>query len=131
GACNNDLPTMRGRELGQFFTPRSVVKLMVRMAVLNATKGKMDKVIDACCGSGGFLIEVLTEMRNRIRANKTLSITEKDDLIETLANECLYGLDFGKNPPIARIARINMYLHGDGGSRIYYADALDKHLELT
>ncbi|MCG3148478.1 MAG: hypothetical protein PCFJNLEI_01922 [Verrucomicrobiae bacterium] len=123
--------TMRGRELGQFFTPRSVVKLMVRMADLNATKGKMDKVIDACCGSGGFLIEVLTEMRNRIRANKTLSITEKNDLIEQLANECLYGLDFGKSPPIARIARINMYLHGDGGSRIYYADALDKDFELT
>ena len=40
-------------------------------------------------------------------------------------------LDFGKSPPIARIARINMYLHGDGGSRIYYADALDKELELT
>ncbi len=41
----------------------------------------------------------------------------------------IYGVDFGKSPPIAQIARINMYLHGDGGSRIYSADALDKELE--
>ena len=30
---------------------------------------------------------------------------------------------------MARIARLNMLLHKDGGSRIYFADALDKHLE--
>ena len=33
-------------------------------------------------------------------------------------------------PPVARIARLNMLLHKDGGSRIYYADALDKQLRI-
>jgi type I restriction enzyme M protein len=67
-------------------------------------------------------------MRNEARANDSLSKDQKEELIATLCNECLYGVDAGKQPPLARIARINMYLHGDGGSRIYYADALDKEL---
>lgn len=120
--------TMRGRDLGQFFTPRSVVKMMVRLARLRCTPDRQDKVLDGCCGSGGFLIEALTMMRNEVRANASLSTDQKERLIETLCNKCLYGVDAGKQPPLARIARINMYLHGDGGSRIYYADALDKEL---
>lgn len=41
-----------------------------------------------------------------------------------MANHCIYGIDAGRDPAIARIARINMYLHGDGGSRVYMADSL-------
>jgi len=120
--------TMRGRELGQFFTPRSVVKMMARIATLHASRDRQDRVLDACCGSGGFLIEALTVMRNEIRANHSLSDSEKSELIDKVSNTCLYGIDAGTDPPLARIARINMYLHGDGGSRIYYADGLDKSL---
>lgn len=120
--------TMRGRDLGQFFTPRSVVKMMVRLARLRCTPDRQDRILDACCGSGGFLIEALSMMRNQIRANASLSPDQREELTATLQNECLYGIDAGKQPPLARIARINMYLHGDGGSRIYYADALDKEL---
>ena len=123
--------TMRGAELGQFFTPRSVVKMMARVANLQAGRNHQDQVIDACCGSGGFLIEALTIMRNEVRANTSLSDTEKVKLIDTISNACLYGIDAGSNPPIARIARINMYLHGDGGSRIYFADGLDKSLKTS
>jgi type I restriction enzyme M protein len=121
--------TMRGRELGQFFTPRSVVKMMTRLADLQATRTHQDRVLDGCCGSGGFLIEALTVMRNQLRSNSSLSAEERKSLIESIGNECFYGVDYGKDPPLARIARINMYLHGDGGSRIYYADGLDKHLD--
>jgi type I restriction enzyme M protein len=120
--------TMRGKDLGQFFTPRSVVKMMTRVARLRCTPERQDCVLDACCGSGGFLIEALTMMRNQVRANASLSADQREELINTLCNECLFGIDAGKQPPLARIARINMYLHGDGGSRIYYADALDKQL---
>lgn len=121
--------TMRGRELGQFFTPRSVVKMMTRVAELRVTRNQQDRVLDGCCGSGGFLIEALTVMRNIVRENGSLSPQQKDSLIDQVANNCIYGIDYGKDPPLARIARINMYLHGDGGSRIYYADALDKVLD--
>ena len=118
--------TMRGRDLGQFFTPRSVVKMVAQIANIRVDKEYQDKVIDGCCGSGGFLIEALSEMRNSVRANNSFSDREKENLIDIIANDCIYGIDFGQDPPLARVARINMYLHGDGGSHIYYADALDK-----
>ena len=120
--------TMRGRELGQFFTPRSIVKMMTDLAGLRATPAHQDMVIDSCCGSGGFLIEALTVMRNQIRLNESLNHDQREALINDICTRCFYGIDYGKEPPLARIARINMYLHGDGGSRIYYADGLDKDL---
>ena len=86
--------------------------------------------MDACCGSGGFLIEALTIMRNTVRANGSLNDSAKERLIEVISNGRLYGIDFAKDPPLARVARINMYLHGDGGSRIYEGDALDKSVEI-
>lgn len=121
--------TMRGKALGQFFTPRSVVKMMAELADLAATPEQQDQVLDACCGTGGFLIEALTIMRNRVRANGSLSDHQKRDLIDRVCTECLFGIDAGSDPPLARIARINMYLHGDGGTRIYYCDALDKEVQ--
>ena len=42
---------MRGRDLGQFFTPRSVVKMMTEIADLMVTREHQDKVIDGCCGT--------------------------------------------------------------------------------
>ena len=121
--------TMRGQALGQFFTPRSVVKMMADLADLTVTPTVQDRVIDACCGTGGFLIEALTIMRNRVRDNGSLSTQQKRDLIEQICTKCLFGIDAGSDPPLARIARINMYLHGDGGTRVYYCDALDKEVQ--
>lgn len=120
--------TMRGRELGQYFTPRSIVELITYLADLRVERDHIDTVLDGCCGSGGFLIEALTVMRNKVRGNSSLSIDEKSDLIERISNDSIFGVDFAKDPPLARVARINMYLHGDGGSRIYEADFLDKDL---
>jgi type I restriction enzyme M protein len=118
--------TMRGQALGQYFTPRSIVKLMTRLANLRAGRGPegITHVIDACCGTGGFLIEALTEMRRQIWDNRSLSSEERTYLLDQVANHAIFGIDAGRDPMIARIARINMYLHGDGGSRVYMADAL-------
>jgi len=118
--------TMRGQALGQYFTPRSIVKLMTRLADLKAGRGEhgIERVLDACCGTGGFLIEALTEMRRQIWDNRSLTEKERQALLEEIANEAIFGIDAGRDPAIARIARINMYLHGDGGSRVYMTDAL-------
>lgn len=123
--------TMRGRELGQFFTPRTVVEFMTNLAELKVT----DKppyapyAADICCGTGGFLIEQMAKMTSQLKTeplSKTLSVDERNKIEKAIKDEHLFGIDAGKNPPIARIARINMYLHGDGGSRIWFADSLDK-----
>lgn len=116
--------TMRGQALGQYFTPRSVVKLMTRLAEPKAASDRVERVLDGCCGTGGFLIEALTEMRGQLYSNTSLTNTERTQLLEEVANQAIFGIDAGTNPPIARVARINMYLHGDGGSRIYMTDGL-------
>lgn len=122
--------TMRGKELGQYFTPRSIVLLATKLAKLRANETHIDKVIDACCGTGGYLIEALAIMRNSIRDNRSYSDTDKKELIIKLCSECLYGIDAAKAPDLARIARINMYLHGDGGSHIYNCEGLDKEIRI-
>ncbi len=61
--------TFRGN-LGQFFTPRTLVEFMVK--ILDPQEGEL--IADPCCGSGGFLIksfEVIKEkIKNHIRKEK-------------------------------------------------------------
>ncbi|HLX62037.1 MAG TPA: N-6 DNA methylase [Planctomycetota bacterium] len=116
--------TMRGEDLGQYFTPRSIVKMITKLAAPEATRNRVERVLDGCCGTGGFLIEVLTDMRAMLYGNKSLTPKEREKRLDEVANQAIFGIDAGKDPPLARIARINMYLHGDGGSRVYIADAL-------
>ncbi|GLR47547.1 N-6 DNA methylase [Sphingomonas astaxanthinifaciens] len=120
--------TMRGKDLGQFFTPRSVVKLGTRIAAPTVDLHRVEKVLDGCCGTGGFLIDALAYMWQSIADNPTLSDQEKRQLRHSVANNALVGVDVGKDPNQARLARMNMYLHGDGGTSIYEADFLDKRV---
>lgn len=53
--------TFRG-ELGQFFTPRTVVDFMVN--ILDPEEGEV--LCDPCCGSGGFLIKAFEFVRAKI-----------------------------------------------------------------
>lgn len=122
--------TMRGSSLGQYFTPRSIVLLGTLIADLQINEQHIDKVLDGSCGTGGFLIEALTIMRDKVRQNDSCSNERKIDIIKELSNDCLFGIDAAKDPKLARIARINMYLHGDGGSHIYLGDGLEKILEV-
>jgi type I restriction enzyme M protein len=122
---------VRGKKLGAYFTPRNIVELMVEMADLKITtrggENQIETILDGCCGSGGFLIDVMAYLINEIRTNPNLSHKAKD-LIDELVSKHIYGIDI--NPDIARIARINMYLHGDGGSSIYRANTLDKQITI-
>ncbi len=120
--------TIRGKELGQFFTPRDLVRLMVGLANLRVTKSKMDAILDPCCGSGGFLIVALSDMWQKVDKLVGLSNKEREKLKANIANSALVGIDAGSNPAMWRIARMNMYLHGDGGSNIFFADSLDKNI---
>ncbi len=115
---------VRGRELGQYFTPRPLVDFMTRIALHgNKDASNPPKVVDACCGTAGFLIEVMAYLLSSLRNDTRFSPKQKEELGEKIRNECLFGIE--ANERVARTARINMYLHGDGGSHIFHGDGLD------
>jgi type I restriction enzyme M protein len=74
---------------GQFFTPREVIRIMVK--VINPEIG--DTVYDPCCGTGGFLAQAYQYMKPKantgmdieILKTKTFYGREKEDLVYLLA----------------------------------------------
>jgi len=75
--------TFRG-ELGQFFTPRTIVDFMVE--VLDPQEGEI--LCDPCCGSGGFLIRAFEYVRSKIE-NEIQTAKEK-------IKESTYTADYEK-----------------------------------
>ena len=86
---------------GEFYTPRAVIKLLVR--ILNPQPG--ESVYDPACGSGGMLIEAIRQMKN---------------------SELACGRIFGqeKNLSNAAIAKMNLFLHGASDFHIRQGDTL-------
>lgn len=123
---------VRGKELGQFFTPRSVVKFMTKLARLRIKKNsdsgeyEPDTILDGSCGTGGFLIFALSDLFHKAD-EKNLTDQELLKLKKEIREESLFGIDASEDD-IVPITRMNMYLHGDGGSHIFLADTLDKEL---
>lgn len=149
--------TFRG-ELGQFFTPRTIVDFMV--SVLDPQEGEY--ICDPCCGSGGFLIRAFEYVREQIetelekrkeeikqelipdnynklkskeqeeidakisdaftKMNYEVDITNEKGRLRTLSYNCIYGTD--ANPRMARTAKMNMIMHGDGHGGVHHHDGL-------
>jgi type I restriction enzyme M protein len=95
------------KNAGEFYTPRSIVKLMVKM--LAPQPG--ESVYDPACGTGGMLIEAIRYMH--------------DDRLT-------YGKIFGqeKNLETSAIARMNLFLHGARDFIIRQGDTLRSPLFL-
>lgn len=51
--------------LGQEWTPRWLARLLAERCLDNLPKGEQPRIIDICCGSGSFLIEILKAARSR------------------------------------------------------------------
>lgn len=149
--------TFRG-ELGQFFTPRTIVNFMTE--VLDPMEGEL--ICDPCCGSGGFLIKAFEYVREKIERElsdhkkalksqlypddyEELSEQQKADIDKTvtdtfakmnyeidlsnpngrlrnLSYNCIFGTD--ANPRMARTAKMNMIMHGDGHGGVHHHDGL-------
>ena len=120
--------TIRGKELGQYFTPRPIVRYMAMTSNLNIVGGQVPYVLDGCCGTGGFLIEAMAILTQKLDSYSALSSYDKNEIRRTIQDRRLYGIE--ANEDLSRVARLNMYLHGDGGSRIYHAEALDKQVNI-
>lgn len=106
--------TATKNDLGEYFTPRHIVKTMVRL--VNPQIG--EKVYDPFCGTGGFLIESFRHIYNNMPRNKE---TEK-----MLRENTIFGNEITST---ARITKMNMILAGDGHSGIHMQDSLANPVE--
>ncbi|WP_295578434.1 N-6 DNA methylase [uncultured Lamprocystis sp.] len=104
------LPTEAKKKKGQFFTPRHVVEMCVRM--LNPKR--KEYVIDPSCGSGGFLLHTM---------DWCYSVTDNDQRFKRKHNyaaKYLWGIDFEARA--AKTSRALMLIAGDGHTNIFGPD---------
>ena len=87
---------------GQFFTPREIIRAMIRtIKPLVKKDGGYAVFYDPCCGTGGFLAESFVYMMDQ-----ELNAQE----IEYLENSAFWGAD--DSDEIFSIALANLFLHG-------------------
>lgn len=104
------LPTEAKKKKGQFFTPRHVVEMCVRM--LNPTR--TEYVMDPACGSGGFLLHAM---------DWCYPATDNDQRFKRKHNyaaKYLWGIDFEQRA--AKTSRALMLIAGDGHTNIFGPD---------
>lgn len=102
----------KGNDGGQFFTPREVIRVMVR--VLDPQIG--ETVYDPGCGTGGFLAQACEYMRERTGFNFT------GPQLETLKTRTFYGRE--KDNAVYPIALANLVLHGIDEPKIWHGNTL-------
>lgn len=92
-----------GKKAGEFFTPRQIVRLLIR--ILDPQSG--ESVYDPASGSGGMLVETINTVRDHGGDTRTLK---------------LYGQEV--NLTTSAIARMNLFLHDIEDFKIVRGDTL-------
>jgi type I restriction enzyme M protein len=109
----------KGSDAGQFFTPREVIRAMVR--VLNPKVG--ERVFDPCAGTGGFLAQTAVHMMANVDAGKDLpKEMSKAAAKEFIKHQTFYGRE--KENLIYPIGLANLILHGIDDPHIWHGNAL-------
>lgn len=103
-------------DYGQVFTPDNVVSLMYRLIEANYK----DKILDAACGSGAFLVKAMGNMTREVGG-----ITN-DKEVKKIQNEKLFGVEISKD--LFTLACANMLIHKDGKTNLIQADSRDKEV---
>ena len=114
----------KGRS-GQYFTPREIVSFAVKMMDIKND----DLVLDPACGSGGFLLHALDEVRNQAEEYYEGDDAEKYRFWHDFAQNNLFGIEI--NDSIARVAKMNMIIHDDGHTNVIGFDALEDVGKMT
>lgn len=97
-------------ESGQVFTPDHITSFMYRLIDVN----KNDRVLDAACGSGAFLVKAMCNMIKEAGGIKTSKAKE-------IKKVQLYGIEFDKE--IYALACANMLIHKDGKTNLEQLDS--------
>lgn len=121
---------LRG-DRGEYFTPRNVCDMTVQMIMTMFSEIEVSslKVADCCCGTGGFLVSWVDNLRDMLVAQEqrrgTADITSRvRERIKEICARDLYGTDI--NPFLVRTAQMNMVMHGDGSTNIHKANSLKR-----
>lgn len=118
-------PALRGEE-GQFFTPRNVVRMMLKLLKPNYR----EVLIDPACGSGGFLVEAVRLLWDQLDNEATKLGWTPDHLgrkKREVASNALRGID--KDRFLVKVARAYMALLGNGREVIFCEDSLRRPSE--
>jgi type I restriction enzyme M protein len=98
---------------GEFYTPRALTQFVIEM--VDPKLG--EQILDPACGTGGFLVNALEYVRNKVK-------TRKD---ETLLQNCIHGMELKQLP--FTLAVTNLVLHGvEADGQIVRGDTLSKPL---
>lgn len=95
---------------GQVFTPEHITDFMYKILEVN----QYDKVLDATCGSGGFLVKSMANMIAEAGGVKT-------DRAKEIKSHQLFGIEFSRE--IYALACANMLIHKDGKTNLEQMDA--------
>lgn len=101
----------KGSDAGQFFTPREVIRAMVR--TVNPKPG--ETIYDPCCGTGGFLAQAY----DYLHKGKT-AVTA--DQLEHLKHRAFWGRE--KENLIYPIGLANLMLHGIDRPNVWHGNTL-------
>lgn len=124
--------TLKGKKLGQYFTPRELVQTMLAIVgqrkIVNAIiSGSGIKILDPACGTGGFLVFLMQDSLEQItKMYDARDITRNtfDNAKKAIKEEIFYGSD--ANEGVAASAKMNMIIAGDGHTNIQHEDSLSK-----
>ena len=100
-------------ESGQVFTPDHITSFMYRLIEVNQN----DKILDAACGSGAFLMKAMCNMMKEAGGINTKKASQIKDTQ-------LYGIEFDRE--IFALACANMLIHKDGKTNLEHLDSRTK-----
>lgn len=107
----NEFNRYRGKaDAGQVFTPDHITSFMYRILDVNM----YDRVLDATCGSGAFLVKA---MCNMIKESGGIN----SDAAKKIKSEQLYGIEMYRK--VYALACANMMIHKDGKTNLAQMDA--------
>jgi type I restriction enzyme M protein len=109
--------TFRGN-LGQYFTPEPVVKLLV--AALNPNE--TDYCIDPACGSARILTQILNTVREKYIYGKYGDEKLEWEKVKNFAEDQIHGIEVSRR--LVRVAVMDMMIYDDGRSNIRCTDGL-------
>lgn len=99
---------------GQYFTPQAVIEAGVRLMGIEF----QDIILDPACGTGGFLVEAMLEMR---RTHPTMPPEE----LSRWAQTHIFGVE--KDAVGVKLAKAVMQIAGDGSAHCVRGDSIRTH----